>query len=138
MDVDTFEVLTQGTIHSMATIPDQYSGDRTMGDFEALVTPATVPTIHFDVPNAETPPAVIIDHFLLGNAGIPISGALQGAMAHELDQAAAAESAWTPFNLQCDWKIAHWAKTCSAMLSAVIDLLAIDGVSMLFNQMFCY
>ena len=134
MDADAFEVLTQGTIHPVATIPDQCSGDGTTGDFEAPATPAMVPTIHFDVPDAETPPAVIIDHFLLGKAGAPIPGALQGVMAHELDQAAATETAWAPFNSQCDWKIAHWAKTCGATSSAVTDLLAIDGVSTLFKS----
>ena len=133
MDADAFEVLTQGTIHSAATIPDQYSGDGTAGGSEVPATPVTVPTIQFDVPNAETPPAVIIDHFPSGYAGAPIPGAPQGPMAHELDQDAAAESAWAPFNSQCDWKVAHWAKTRGITSSAVTDLLAIDGVCTLFK-----
>ena len=76
MDADAFEVLMQGTIHPVVTIPDQCSDDGTTGDFEAPATPAMVPTIDFDIPDAETPPAVIINHFLLGKAGAPIPGAL--------------------------------------------------------------
>ena len=133
MDTDAFEALMQGTIHSAVTIPNQHIGDGTLGVFEGPTTQEMAQTIPLDVPNAETSPTVIIDHFPSGSAGAPIPGVPQGPLARELDQATAAESAWAPFNSECDWKFAHWAKTRGPTSSAVTDLLAIEEVCMLFE-----
>jgi len=130
MDADTFEVLAQGNIHSAATIPDQHDGDATTGVFESPLEQA----IPFDIPNAEMSLTVVIDHFLLGSVGAPIPGVPQGLPAHESIQATAVESAWAPFDLECDWKFAHWAKTCGPTSSAVTDLLAIGEVYTLFKS----
>ena len=133
MDADAFKVLMQGTIHSAVTIPNQHIGDRTSGVFKGPMMQEMAQTIPLDIPNVETLPMVIIDHFPSGSIGTPIPGVPQGPLAHELDQATAAESAWAPFNLECDWKFAQWAKTCRPMSSAVTDLLAIEEVCMLFE-----
>ena len=134
MDVDAFEALTQGTIHFVAASPNQFVGDEIMGGLVGPTAQGAAQTIPFDVPNAETSLTVIIDQFLLGKAGAPIPGVQQGTLAHKLDQTTAVESAWALFNLECDWKVACWAKTCRPTSSAVTDLLAIDEVCMLFKS----
>lgn len=138
MDADTFDVLTQGVVHSVATFPNQSAGNETTGVSEAPMAQTMAQTIPFNVPNEETSPIVIVDHFPLGSVGAPIPGvrqasrqARQGPLAHALDQATAVESAWAPFISECDWKVAHWAKTRGPTLSAVTDLLAIEEVCML-------
>ncbi|KAF8271908.1 hypothetical protein EI94DRAFT_1567196, partial [Lactarius quietus] len=37
-------------------------------------------------------------------------------------------SVWAPFQSQCDWELAYWAKTRGPTASAITDLLAIPGV----------
>ena len=131
MDTDAFEALTQGTIYSVATIPNHSAGDGTTGVSEGPTMQETGQTLPFDVLDAETSPTVVIDHFPLGSAGTPIPGILQGPLAYAPNQATAAESAWAPFNSECDWKFACWAKTHRPMSSAVTDLLAIEEVCMI-------
>jgi hypothetical protein len=112
----------------VATIPNQSAVNETTEVLEAPTVQTMAQTIPFNVPNEETSPMVIIDHFLLGSVGAPIPSVPQGPLAHVLDQATAMELAWAPFTSECDWKIAHWAKTYGPMSSAVTDLLAIDKV----------
>jgi len=135
MDADTFEALTQGTIHSAATSVNRFVGDDGIaGGLEDPTAQGAAQTVPFNVPNAEMSPTVIIDRFLLGRAGAPIPRVQQGTPAHDMDQTTAAELVWAPFNLECDWKFAHWAKTCGPTSSAVTDLLAIDEVCTLFKS----
>jgi len=134
MDADIFEALTQGTIHSVVTIPDQSAGDGTTGVSEDPTTQSIGQTIPVDVPDAETSPTVVIDPFPLGSAGALIPGIPQGPPAYVSDQATTAESAWAPFNSECNWKFARWAKTRGPTSSAVTDLLAIEEVHMTFKS----
>jgi hypothetical protein len=131
VDADTFEVLTQGIVYSVATIPNQSAVNETTEVSEAPTVQTMAQTIPFNVSNEETSLMVIIDHFLLGSVGAPIPSVPQGPLAHVSDQATAVELAWAPFTSECDWKITHWAKTHGPMLSAVTDLLIIDKVCML-------
>jgi hypothetical protein len=133
MDADAFEVLTQGTIHSAATSPNQFVGDEITGGSDGPTIQGAAQTIPFDVPNAERSPMIVVDRFLLGSAGASIPRVPQGMPAHELDQTMATESVWAPFNSECDWKFAHWAKTRGPTSTAVTDLLAIDEVCTLFK-----
>ena len=132
MDADTLEVLTQGGIHSAATIPNR---DEITGVLDGPESTDAGDVGIFEGPTAitETSPVVVINHFLLGNAGAPIPGVPQGQPAHEPNQATAAEPAWAPFNSECDWEFARWAKTRGPTSSAVTDLLAIDQVHALFK-----
>ena len=132
LDADTLEVLTQGGIHSAATIPN---GDEITGVLDGPESTDAGDAGVFEGQTAitETSPAVVIDHFLLGKAGAPIPGVPQAQPAHELNQATAAESAWAPFNSECDWRFARWAKTRGPTSSAVTDLLAIEEVRALFK-----
>jgi hypothetical protein len=126
MDADAFEVLSQGNIHSAATFLAQRAGDEPAD----LLESAMEETAPFDVPNAGTSPTVFVDRFPLGSAGTPIPGILQGPLVHdaESNQAVGVESVWAPFNSECDWKFARWAKTRGPTSSAVTDLLAIGEV----------
>ena len=119
----------------MATSVNRFVGDdRIAGGLEDPTAQGAAQTVPFNVPNAEMSPTVIIDRFLLGRAGAPIPRVQQGTPAHDMDQTTAAELVWAPFNLECDWKFAHWAKTCGPTSSAVTDLLAIDEVCTLFKS----
>jgi hypothetical protein len=68
--------------------------------------------------------SVVIDTFPFGNPGAPIPGLPQDPTAYEQFQATCGET-WAPFKSQCDWDIAHWAKTHNISSSALDELLAI-------------
>ncbi|KAI9454588.1 hypothetical protein BJY52DRAFT_1205245 [Lactarius psammicola] len=52
----------------------------------------------------------------------------QGPSVYELTRNELGDSVWAPFQSQCDWEFACWAKTCGVTASAVTDLLAIPEV----------
>ena len=119
-----FEALTEPSLHSRTTIPNQHAVDTTA---EPLNNPIEQP-IPLNTTNAERSSTAVIDHFPLGNAGAPIPG-----MAHQLNEDTAALSVWGLFASQCDWEVAQWVKTHKMTLSAVSDLLAIGEVRILSN-----
>lgn len=145
MDADTFEVLlTEGSARSAATIQNHHAGDESVTT-GVLEGPEAVDTADADMggsedpaANADTSPTVVIDHFLLGSAGAPIPGIPQGPLAHGSNQAADAESLWAPFNSECDWKFACWAKTRGPTSSAVTDLLAVEEVRHAYQVDYCH
>ncbi|KAI9429933.1 hypothetical protein H4582DRAFT_1825237 [Lactarius indigo] len=75
-----------------------------------------------------TCPNVIIECFPHGYPGALVAGTPQCASIHESTQQVLGESLWAPFQSQCDWEIAHWAKMHGPTSSAVTELLAIPGV----------
>ncbi|KAI9433897.1 hypothetical protein H4582DRAFT_2112690 [Lactarius indigo] len=60
--------------------------------------------------------------------GAPIPDADQGLPLYHSSQETLGPSIWAPFHSQCDWEIAHWAKTRGPTSSAITDLLAIPEV----------
>jgi len=119
-DADAFEALTQCNHHPRMTIPNQHAVDTTA---ELSNIPIEEP-IPFNMPDAEMLPTVVIDCFLLGNAGAQIPSIACGSN----DDMAAVQSVWAPFVSQYDWQVAHWAKMCGLTSSAMTDLLAIGEV----------
>ncbi|KAF8261178.1 hypothetical protein EI94DRAFT_1773493 [Lactarius quietus] len=66
--------------------------------------------------------------FPQGQPRAPLISTPQGAIIYESNQDIFGESIWAPFQSQCDWELAYWAKTCRPTASAVTDLLAIPGL----------
>ena len=118
-DADAFEALTQRNHHPRTTVPNQCAVDTTV-ELSNILIEQPIP---FNVPNAGMSPTVVIDRFLLGNAGAQIPSPCGSN-----EDTAAAQSVWAPFVSQCDWQVTHWAKICGATSSAMTDLLAIGEV----------
>ena len=78
-------------------------------------------------PNA-TASAIIIDQFPFSHPSTPIIGPHQTSASDWTSSMVTGDSLWSLFCSQIDWEVVHWAKTCSAMASAVTDLLAIPRV----------
>jgi len=79
------------------------------------------------VPDARPQVPVVVDDFPFGSPGAPING-MQGSSAYESRQETLGGSVWAPFQSECDWRVAHWAKVNGISSSAITDLLAIPDV----------
>jgi len=126
VDADAFEDLTQGLVYSTAGLasPPVVSAtpeepiDPDDGDIMAMLGTSEM---------SDTMPT-LIDTFPFGSTGAPVSNMPRGASGYGSSQLTSEETIWTPFWSQCDWEVAHWAKTCKATSSAVTRLLGIPGV----------
>jgi len=76
-------------------------------------------------------PLVAIEHFPHGNPGAPIE-AMQGSSIYKSSQEGLGGSVWAPFQSECDWCFAYWAKMNKLSSLALTDLLAIPNVSLPF------
>ena len=76
--------------------------------------------------------------FSLGHAGALVPGAHQGSSLYQRTERSLGSSIWAPFQSQCDWEVARWAKMRGPTSSAVTDLLAIPGVRVLIPSLLCY
>ena len=86
-------------------------------------------------PRAETPDHTQQDQSPFiecypGAAGTPISNMGQSVPSYQaLRDDLGPDCIWHPFQLQRDWEFARWAKNRGLSLTAVTELLAIDGVN---------
>ncbi|KAH9168125.1 hypothetical protein EDB89DRAFT_1889949 [Lactarius sanguifluus] len=71
---------------------------------------------------------VVVERFPNGHPGAPVTSTPEGASIYESTQQVLGESLWAPFQSQCDWEIARWAKMHGPTSSAVTGLLAIPGL----------
>jgi hypothetical protein len=125
MDADAFEVLQQGSGISTATaLPDQPAINESLVIPEGLTEEAS----EIEAGISSTGSVLVVDQFPFGSPGAPIPGVPQGRSLYESHQAAIGDSAWAPFQSECDWLFAHWAKMRGPTSSAVTDLLAIPEV----------
>ena len=119
-DTDAFEMITQTQtsmfLDSDLTVPD----------------PEQIPSAELESPPENPPnllepgsphPQVVVEHFPHGNPGAPISG-VPGCSIYGSSQ----RSIWAPFQSECDWRFAQWAKINGPSSSALTDLLAIPNV----------
>jgi hypothetical protein len=72
--------------------------------------------------------SVFIDLFPSRAAGAPITSRLPSHSDHVSNQESPCNNIWAPFLSQCDWEVAHWAKTQAPTSSAVAELFAIPEV----------
>ena len=136
-DANTFEMLLQHGISAPAVYPE---AEPPNGDLFFAPPPecaSDVPiqpeTGNSETGNSETGSTQIVDRFPHGQPGAPVlapvTGTPQSATVYESTQDILGESVWAPFDSQCDWELAYWAKMRGPTSSAVTDLLAIPGVS---------
>ena len=122
-DADVLEVLTQTSrfleSNSTAHIPEPNPSAESESPPENLPNP-------LEQSSPDTP-QVVVERFPYGNPGAPIDG-MQGSTIYESSQEAFGGSVWAPFQSQCDWDVAHWAKMKGPSSKAVTDLLAIPDV----------
>ena len=71
---------------------------------------------------------VVVDHFPFGHPGAPIPGMHGDPSVYEATREDLGDSVWAPFQSQCDWEFARWAKTRGPTSTAVTELLAIPEV----------
>ncbi len=123
-DADVLDVLmqtlTSGFLESNSTarIPEQTPSA------ESESPPETPPNpLEQSSPDTQ----VVVERFPYGKPGAPIDG-IQGSTIYEMSQEAFGGSVWAPFQSQCDWDVAHWAKMKGPSSKAVTDLLAIPNV----------
>jgi len=126
-DTDVFEIITQMQTNMFpdldSTVP---SPEQILSVKSAL--PETLPEpLEPGSSDAGPQPEVVVEHFPHGNPGAPINGML-GCSIYESSQGALGGSIWAPFQSECDWRFAHWAKLNGPSSSALMDLLAIPNV----------
>ena len=134
-DADILEVLTQTETSRFlesnltAHIPEQNPSAESESPPENLPNP-------LEQSSPDASPQVVTERFPYGNPGAPIDG-MQGSTIYELSQQAIGGPVWAPFQSQCDWDVAHWAKMKGPGSSAVTDLLAIPNVRPPFFSSYC-
>jgi hypothetical protein len=128
VDTDAFEELTENIDLSSVMAINCLPGNESSGDPEGP-GPQTNET---EAGTFESGLTVIVDHFPFHVAGAPIPGIPQGPLMYDLCHAELSGSDWAPFQSQCDWKVAQWAKSCSATSIGVSKLLTIPEVSLNF------
>ena len=125
-DADVFEIISQTNryLELHPTMPDA-------GQF-----PSAEPELPLENPPNPLGPSnpdarphipVVVEPFPHGNPGAPIDSR-QGSSIYESTQGVLGGSVWAPFQSECDWRFAHWAKIHGPSSSALADLLAIPNV----------
>ncbi len=139
-DADVFEIITQiqtsGILDSDSTVP---SGNILSAETE----PA--PDVDLTAPNPEQVPSAdsesesppenlpdmrpeVVEHFPFGKPGVPI----EGFPVYASSQDTLGGSVYEPFQSECDWAFAHWAKMNGPSASSLTKLFAIPDVRLFF------
>ena len=118
-DANAFEAMNRDQTFSPASVTPEPNGPQ---------SPVLPPddTDESRMCNAEASSTIFIDHFPHGHPGASLSGAQVSAF--ESIQNALGDSIWAPFQSQCDWEVARWAKMRGPTSTALTELLAIPGV----------
>lgn len=128
MDANMFEIITQTQTNTFldldSTVPSPEQIPSAEHESESL-TEDTPNPLEPSTPDAH--PQVVVEHFSHGIPGAPING-MRGSSMYESSQEALGGSVWAPFQSECDWDVAHWAKMNGPSSSALTDLLAIPNV----------
>ena len=128
MDANTFEILSLDDPPSSASI---FEVEPPNGDLLSAPPPehsSDIP-IQPEIGSSENDSTLIVERFPHGQPGAPVVGIPPGTTVYESSRDMLGESVWAPFQSQCDWELAYWAKTHGPTSSVVTDLLAIPGVS---------
>jgi hypothetical protein len=145
MDAEVFEIITQTDSGLTALHTEQIPSDLDSGltalhteqipsetaDSDSPPESSSIPD-EARVPDARPQAPVVIDDFPFGSPGAPIDG-MHGSSAYESRQESLGGSVWAPFQSECDWRVAHWAKANGITSSAITDLLAIPDVRTPFS-----
>ena len=124
LDADVLEVLARDSDRSPSI-------HRVLDSFDQVLSSAQPPCSNVTV-NADTrcptKSDVIIDYFPFGHPGAPVPEMQHGSSMYEATCESLGDSLWAPFQSQCDWEFARWAKMRGPMSTAVTELLAIPEV----------
>ena len=127
MDANTFEFLAQHCPISSSVYLEMDPPD---GELSSAPPPEhhdTIP-IQSETGNSDADLILVVKHFPHGRPGALVTGTPQGTTIYESTQDTLGESVWAPFQSQCDWEIALWAKKRRPSSLAMADLLVIPGV----------
>ncbi len=119
-DANAFEIISQD--QTFGPVAPEFSPPH-----EHLLPTPPPDTIEPETCNSEARPSVFIDHFPHGHPGAPVSSTGQ-APVFEAMHNGLGDSIWAPFQSQCNWEIACWAKMHGPTSTAVTELLAIPKV----------
>jgi hypothetical protein len=127
-DADLLEVLTNDVIGT--SLEQDCSILPPSPTPQGSIAPEAAPTQHSqqDSNHSDARPPLAIIHLPHGSPGAPVPGAPQGASPYHSRQELFGANRWAPFQSQCDWEIAHWAKMRGPSASAMEELLAIPEV----------
>lgn len=141
-DTDAYESMTQtqpsGFLDTNSTVsdPDDISSAESEPHSGNLSDPDDVSSAKSEsplenVPNppssTDTRPQLVVERFPHGKPGAPING-MRGSSIYESSQDALGGAVWAPFQSQCDWDVAYWAKMSGPSCSALTNLLSIPNV----------
>ena len=125
-DTDVFQSITQtqpsGFLDTDSTVSDPE--DISLAESES--PPENLPN-PLEPSSAGTRPRLVVEHFPHGKPGAPING-MQGSSIYESSLDALGGAVWSPFQSQCDWDVAYWAKMSGPSCSALTNLLSIPNV----------
>lgn len=134
-DANTFEIISHTQTSRLLDLdltppsPEQIPSAEAESPLENLPNPV-------EAGSPDTHPRVVVEHFARGAPGAPINDTQGGSM-YKSGEAALGESVWAPFQSECDWWFAYWAKMNGPSSSALMDLLAIPNVRPPFFFLYC-
>ena len=143
-DTDVFEPMTQTQpsgfqdVYSTASDPEDISSAESESPSGNLSDPEDISSAESESPpenssnplepsGADTHPQLFVEHFPHGKPGAPIDN-MQGTSIYESSQNVLGEAVWSPFQSQCNWDVAYWAKMSGPSCSAITSLLSIPNV----------
>ena len=126
LDADVLDILQQGLCPPPTTSsrPEPDPSDIALSS----VAPPESVAVHSDTSHSAGSD-VVIDLFPFGQPGTLVPGMQQGSSMYEATRDSLGDSLWAPFESQCDWEFARWAKMRGPMSTTVTELLAIPEVS---------
>ena len=125
-DADTFEIMTLAQTSRILDLDLTMSNPEQIPSAESELPPKNLhDPVEPSGPDMRT--QVVIKHFPCGNPGVLINR-MQGSSIYKWSQEAFSESVWAPFQSECDWDVAYWAKMDGPSSLALTWLLAIPNV----------
>ena len=123
-DADVFEIITQTRFPDLDPItPDP--GEFPSAELDS--PPEDPPSNPLGSGSFDARPQVVVEPFPHGSPGARIDG-MQSSSIYESTLGSLGGSVWAPFQSECDWRFAHWAKKHGPSSSALADLLKIPNV----------
>ena len=131
-DVTDADVYEQITNNAMAYPEQELLAEEPANPHsnESHISPPT-PPIQCDGGDSQPLLQLTVVPFTQGGAGALAPDTHQGSTVYQSTELVLGASTWAPFQSQCDWEFARWAKLRGPTSSAVTDLLAIPGVRVL-------
>ncbi|KAF8265156.1 hypothetical protein EI94DRAFT_1702692 [Lactarius quietus] len=107
--------------------PEMEAADSNISSAPPLDHASDLP-VQCDTGNSEPDWKHTVVPFPHGQPGAPLVSTPRGTTIYDLTRDLLGESVWAPFQSQCDWELAYWAKTRGPTASALTDLLAIPAL----------